>query len=342
MIAQMGKKCHILLILVGIIGMVWRNVPYSFAKPSNNTEDLLRTICNTFEKSLKRTYQGRGLSRVLIFSEVVPSQEITKDYDTGETTLIKPRGTKIETTEQKFLVDFAFKGEASLSEFYEIKENGDKGKFLSANINTSDMRFLYDAKRSNAARLPTTQPIKYRSMGYDFHPETLTRIYQMPFVRQMDIFLKYTRAIETHYNVDGLLEVKLEGDKNDNLYHSRTLVLDPQADFRPVKFKSVSEINRSGSMVEVHYQANWERYTSTWYITNLTYEESRKFKGELPTKYRVEIEVLNFDPDTEVKDSVFDFKNLDIPKGTPMYDRIEGVEYKWGEEEKAEKIEIAK
>ena len=320
--------------------LLWMSVPLSLAQSRADVEELIRTASRTLEKSIKETYQGRGTAKVLIHREEIPSAEIAINYDTGETTIIKPRGTKIETTEQKFLIDFTFKGETSMAKRYGIKDNGERGGLLSATINTPEISFHYDGKENYAVQAPTESfQSYYRELGYDFHPETQIKFFpKASFQEIIDGLIKYAREINVTSTKEGLLQIEFKGSKIEESHASSFLLLNPQADFRPVEYKEEAEVfSRSGSGIEkTNYQAKWKQYSLTWYITELKSEESYEWKSKPPTKYRVGVEVLNFDPDTEVEDSRFDFENLDIPKGTPVYDRIENIEYKWGEEEKVD------
>jgi len=306
----------------------------SFAQSLDEKKEIIKNACQTLEKSIKETYQGSGTAKVLIHREALPPAEIRVDRETGEEKIIKPRGTKIETTEEKFLVDFAFKGEKSLAERYEINENGEKRRLLSSTINTPEISFHYNGEENHAVRAPTESFRSfYRELGYDFHPEVSIQITGKSFWEMMGLFLKYEKVVNMNSDTKDVFRIEF-GDKI-NGEAPVIFVLNPQANFRPVEYSLKGEIlgnnNKKIGEDTFCYQANWKQYSPNyWYIKDLKYERLVKWEEKLPTKYRVEIEVLSFDPETKVEDSKFNFENLNIPGGIPVNDLIEKTDYKWG------------
>lgn len=303
------KRIWINEILIGIIGIFCISMSFSFAQSRSESEDIIKKACQTLEKSIKETYQGVGTARVLIYEKDI-----------------------IETKKEKFLVDFTFKGEKSLAERYEINENGGKGRLLSATINTPEISFHYNGKENYAVRAHTRSFMSfYREKGYDFHPETFTRLFKLPFTSQMEMFMKYAKVIKIDSTNNSLLTMRFEGDKiDDEAQVLAILILDQQADFHPTDYKY--SLESSWGLHSDNSQLKWKYYFSTcWYIEELKYNALTKIKKEkFPREKRVEIKILNFDPETKVEDSKFNFENLNIPGGTPVNDVIEKTQYKWG------------
>ena len=338
----MQKRRLICKIFV-IVAILTATKPSGFTQSSNETEELIRTASQTAQKTINLTYQAAGVAKVLMYNEAVPAEEIG-DKGEGETVLIRPRGPEIEIEERKFLVDFAFRGESSIAEFYEIDETGGKGEFSSAFIYTPEASFYYDKGLGFAVYSPSKNLKEYyRGQGYDFHPQTFTRIMGKPLTEQMEMFIKYAKKIDVDSVDGGLLQIKLEGDKIcDYCNASGTLTLASKLNFLPLKYEYDFENKKNGYSLNLDYKAQWEKHSSSCsYITEFESYQVYKEKGQLPARSGIKIEILSLQPDFGVKSSKFDFKNLPIPEGTPVHDNVKHIYYNWGEdtEELKEKIE---
>ncbi len=304
----------------------------SLAQPTENLEDLIQTICKAVQESTADVYSGRGVAKVHFYYDL-PQYKPRYVFDPAPP---EPRKREVigrEEREEEFLIDFVFKGQSTRADKYTFME-GKRGEFLRSDVDTAAQSLVYRNERGGlVAIIPPHPSIFYRQMGKDFHPETLNQFCKVPFSMHIEGFFKWAKKITPTYTEDGLLCIKREGDVyHADRYSASTLILDPEADYRPIEYRSDSEVDEYGSVRSVRYQAKWKKYGSAWYIERLKYYEEWKSKEEYKKiqpdyKWWVEIEVESFDPTAEVKDSEFTLEGLNIPIGALVTDRIADVIY---------------
>ena len=318
------------LLVIGLVGIQGCAAKRQWTN-TKTVEDQIKTVCEVIEKSTRETYQGVGVARVSIYTEAPTPGESTMDFATGEMVVIKPAGPEIQKHEEEFLVNFAFKGQSSRADLYEVVDRN-PGNLLESLIYTPETTFRYVNGKYVKILTPPSMLHSYYKHGYNFHPEAIIRFDGIGFVKKVETFLKAAKTINTKSTDEDLFAIDIEGSKiYPHDQYVATLTLDPKANFRPVYYRIDGENTKAGITGHILYEAEWKQYASIWYITDLRYETASSYNEGLKGhgKEMVDIHIENFDPKAEVKDSQFTLESLNIPIGTEVRDQKKGLVYKY-------------
>jgi len=295
---------------------------------NNDIKEQINFAADVLEKSMIETHQGRGSAKVFIHEESrSPAINLLTNPETGETKLIKPRGTTLEKRNTELIVDFVYKGKNSKAEIYEI-QNREKKRIISF-IYTPELNITYHLGQV----VIDTEPISmyFRQIGYDFHPDTFINLGKnTPLVKILrERIINRWEEIEVKNTKDGLFIIKTKGAKDSPVPDaSVSFILDSNAFFRPIEY--IYYHKSKIDTISDNYRMKWKQYSSEWYIANFTCENFVKDVDdpEFPFTRKIDIKITEFNPESEIKDSEFTLESLNVPSGTLVNDRIINKNYK--------------
>ncbi|GEM_PF-2482067 len=169
----------------------------------------------------------------------------------------------------------------------------------------------------------------YRRLGYDFHPQTFTRVpWPETSPREKLEELLAADRLDTTLSAQGMLEIDAHFNA-DNLHV--TAAFDVPKGYKLSLWRTaVSAPDRTQRPPTGCYRAQWKNYGSAdqpyYYITEASCESDGK---------KIHIEITQFDPTLYLSEAEFTPKGLTIPPTANVLDEISGLTYPFGKPNKA-------
>ncbi len=337
-VVSIGKRSFLVLVPV-LAGITWLGSGFGALQGSPGAPHL-EVILRAVEESTKGVFQGEGRATLHIYEEMPDPQVIptVRDPETGQWKQVdaEPGGHGMVRSDERFIIDFAFKGESTRIDRHSIGEDGAPQDLIHSFVDTPDIAFLYRSQPNPVlAIMHHGTSHSYRRLGHDFHPDTLIRVAESPaFPEHVGFMVKHSRTTSSSYTDEGLYQLQFDGDVYDEYAHSTVLLLDPQADYRPVEFTSEDQTDQHGSVFLTRYRARWKEYGDSWYIEDLDYEERDQYKKQTNGVARDRVEKLavhvdKFDPTVTIDDRRFSLEEMNVSVGTPVQDTVGGLAYKY-------------
>lgn len=223
-------------------------------------------------------------------------------------------------------VEFAFKGQSSLMDVLEPANSAKRmSTRLYANI-MSDKSYI--AVNPENAQIDQADPFR-RRVTQDFHPDAIMKFHHTSLSDITAVFLEPGFNLSVSLDAEGILH--LRGQKNldrpgpgteSQDYQKAEFAFDTRAGLLPVFLTSIRKSPNRES--QVTHRFRWVMYGSVPYVTSIICHG----KGE--REIYDEFIITSFKPNVQISDEEFTLDGLGIPDGLPVYDKLAGVEYRYG------------
>ena len=283
-------------------------------------------ISKVLRNSIDEIHHGSGVAKLSISDESVEPTIYIRNGD-GTLAETQPQKTGLQSTQEKYLVRFFFNNRSSRADYYEIADEEYRNP-LSTFIVTPEQKIEYRIHDKTVVLKDAQEKWMKIKIGYSFLPEALIEI------RRKSLFDWLKKLPQTYKSTNittldnGLFQICASGDNNKNKSMTAALVLDPKSLFRPIRFSFCYKNDELGTYQTDSYVAEWRLYSTVFFPTKLTYEVAQDITPHgLIGKHKVELQILRFDPNEQVKDSLFTLESLYPPRGTTVIDTVNGLQF---------------
>lgn len=226
------------------------------------------------------------------------------------------------------IVEFAFEGRSSRRDVFEPR-NGAKGTRSFAEIMSEK---YYMAINPGSAIIDKVNTFR-RRIGEDFHPDALMKFRNRPIAEKITTLIHPKVAMSVSVDGEGILYIRAQQNfEKPNAetelagypeYQKVELAFDTKNGLLPVSLTSTTKYpDRETQDIN---RLHWARYDSVLYVMSIT----RVLKGK-HNATRDEYVIASFRPNVQIPDEEFTLRGLTIPDGLPIFDRIAGIEYRYG------------
>ena len=135
---------------------------------------------------------------------------------------------------------------------------------------------------------------------------------------------------------DGILHL-ISDYKDQNTYQHHVISVDTKIGYRLVGGLAIMErIDRPSRNHTDFLEVQWDKYESSWYVKSAKFAsydgihspEDRASLEHDNLRRSTVVKVTEFHPNVEISDSEFTSDGLKLPVGTPVVDRVSGINYR--------------
>ncbi|UCG47357.1 MAG: hypothetical protein JSU94_17925 [Phycisphaerales bacterium] len=244
---------------------------------------------------------------------------------------VEEDGNRIQRT-----IDFRFKDTMSRSDAYS-PSNGKKGDLQVIWSVNRENSVAYNGRYATVKKKPFGQ--FFRSIAYDFHPDTFNQIQGTPLADILENVLKGAAQVNADLDKNGILNISAEFRYKDHeaAEHIK-IALDTRHGYVLQSWQhQTRNLNGIGSAMDAQYGAEWKMTDNRWYVSKARFEENHTsvvHRGEAVepkyVTYKAEVVVNDLVVDPEIPDSDFTLVGLGLPHDTLVVDDVVGVTYKYG------------
>jgi hypothetical protein len=231
-----------------------------------------------------------------------------------------------------YLLDFAFKNAMTRTDMFQDKD-GNKGDMRALWVKGPTSSLNYAGTSIAILAKPSTQFDK--SLGYDFHPDTFTKLDRVPVANMIRAMMNYPEDIDVLLDERRGLLIRFDHGYTSREKELVEIVLSPKFDYRVLSCRQ--EFTDSEGTQTTSVSIAWDKFDGFYFPRtgrfSITYRKTGQVRENLFTQQ--EFVLQEFTPEAVIDDAYFTLEGINPPVGTTIVDKVLGLQYTHGSLDKS-------